>query len=56
MKQRIGAVAFMVGLVGCGFAAGAEPETVKDWITVVGVAFTSLMCAQMGVWMIKDEI
>jgi len=56
MKQRVGALAFIVGVIGCGFAAGAEPITVKDWITVCGVAATSLMCAQLGVWMIKDEI
>lgn len=56
MKERIGAVAVTVGIVGCGFAVGAEPETVKDWITVVGVAAVSLMCAQLGVWMINNEI
>lgn len=56
MKQKVGAMAFVMGLIGCGFAAGADPVTVQDWITVAGVAFTSLMLAQMGVWMIKDEI
>ena len=56
MKERIGSTAVIVGIIGCGFAAGAEPETIKDWITVLGVALTSLMCVQMGVWMIKDEI
>ena len=56
MKKNFGAVAFFVGLIGCGFAAGADPVTVKDWFTVAGVAITSLLCAQMGVWMIKEEI
>ncbi len=56
MKHKIGAVAFIVGIIGAGFAAGAEPESLQDWITVAGTAFTSLMLAQMGVWMIKDEV
>lgn len=56
MKEKIGALAFFLGLVGCGFAAGADPVTVQDWFTVAGVAITSLMLAQAGVWMIKDEI
>lgn len=58
MKEKIGVTAVVVGLIGCGFAVGGvdNAESVKDWITVVGVAFTSLMLAQIGVWMIKDEI
>lgn len=58
MKERIGALAVMVGIIGCGFAVGGvdNAESLKDWITVFGVAVTSLMCAQMGVWMIKDEV
>ena len=56
MKEKLGMIGFMVGIVGCGFAAGAEPETAKDWITVVGLAATSLMLCQLGVWMIKDEV
>ena len=56
MKEKLGAVGFMVGIIGAGFAAGAEPVTVKDWIAVVGLAATSLMLCQLSVWMIKDEV
>lgn len=56
MKQKLGAIGFIVGLIGAGFCAGADPETAKDWFTVVGTAITCLMLMQMGVWMIKDEI
>ena len=58
MKQ-VGAVAFFVGLGAVAFAAGADlpPEAgLREWVTVIGVAVTGLMCAQMGVWMIKEEI
>lgn len=56
MKEKLGAVGFMVGIIGAGFAAGAEPATIKDWIAVVGLAATSLMLCQLSVWMIKGEI
>ena len=56
MKQTLGAAGFIVGIIGAGFAAGAEPNTAADWITVVGTAFTSLMLCQLSVWIIKDEI
>jgi len=56
MKSKLGAVGFIVGIIGAGFAAGAEPNTVKDWITVIGTAATSLMLMQVSIWMIKDEI
>ena len=56
MKEKIGAVGFIVGIIGAGFAAGAEPNTIKDWVAVVGLAATSLMLCQVSVWMIKDEI
>ena len=56
MKQKLGAVGLIVGIVGAGFCADADPITVKDWVTVIGTAFTSLMLMQISVWMIKDEI
>lgn len=55
-KVKLGFIGFIVGLVGAGFAAGAEPVTIRDWINVVGVAVTSLMLMQLGVWLIKEEI
>lgn len=58
IKVKLGMIAVMVGIVGCGFAVGGveAAETVKDWITVLGVAATSLMTMQLGVWMINDEV
>ncbi len=56
MKQKLGAIGFIVGMVGAGFCAGAEPVTVQDWVTVVGTAVTSLMLMQLSIWMIKEEI
>ncbi len=58
MKQRIGAVGFLVGLIGTGFAMGGveNAQTVTEWITVIGVAATSLMLMQFSVWMINDQV
>lgn len=58
IKVKLGMIAVMVGIVGCGFACGGAEaaETLKDWITVLGVAVTSLMTLQLGVWMINDEV
>lgn len=58
MKQKIGAVGFLVGLIGTGFAMGGveNAQTVTEWITVVGVAATSLMLMQFSVWMINDQV
>ena len=61
MKEKIGAVAFAAGLLVLMGVAGAVTEfpaeaTLSQWITLFGIAFTGGMLAQMGVWMIKDEI
>jgi hypothetical protein len=58
MKQRIGAVGFLVGLIGTGFAMGGveNAQSAAEWITVVGVAATSLMLMQFSVWMINDQV
>lgn len=56
MKQKLGAIGFMVGLIGAGFAAGGEPNSFKDWVAVIGLAATSLMLMQLSVWMINEEI
>jgi hypothetical protein len=61
MKQKVGALAFFLGLVTLMGVAGAVTDfpadaTVQQWITLFGIAFTGGMLAQMGVWMIKDEI
>ena len=58
MKERIGMLAFILGIVGAGFGVGGVENSreTADLIASIGVAFTSLMLMQMGVWMIKDEI
>ena len=58
MKQKIGAVAFIVGLVGAGFGVGGVENSIEteQLIASIGVAFTSLMLMYMGTLMIKEEI
>lgn len=58
MKQKIGAVAFIVGLVGAGFGVGGVENSIEtsQLIASVGVAVTSLMLMYMGTLMIKGEI
>ena len=58
MKQKIGAVAFIVGLIGAGFGVGGVENSIEtmDLIASCGVAFTSLMLMYMGTLMIKEQI
>ncbi len=61
MKEKIGFVAFALGLITLTGVAGAVTDfppyaTVSQWITLFGIAFIGGMLTQMGVWMIKDEI
>jgi hypothetical protein len=58
MKQRLGAVGFVVGLVGTGFGVGGveNAQTLTEWITVAGVTITSLMLMQLSIWLIKEEV
>ena len=58
MKKKIGAVAFIVGLLGAGFGVGGVESSIEtsQLIASIGVAVTSLFLMQMGVWMIKEEI
>lgn len=61
MKQKIGALAFFLGLITLMGVAGGVTEfpadaSLSQWITLFGIAVTGGMLAQMGVWMIKDEI
>jgi ABC-type Na+ efflux pump permease subunit len=58
MKEKIGFAAFITGIIGAGFAVGGveTAQTLSEWVTVIGVAATSLMLAQLGVWMLKGEI
>lgn len=58
MKKNVGAVAFIVGLLGAGFGVGGveSSKETAELIASIGVAVTSLFLMQMGVWMIKEEI
>ena len=61
MKQKLGAFAFFLGLMTLMGVAGAVTDfpadaTASQWISLFGIAFTGGMLAQMGIWMIKDEI
>ena len=61
MKQKIGAVVFLTGLLVMMGVAGAVTDfpaeaTLVQWINLFGIAFTGGMLAQAGVWMIKGEI
>ena len=57
-KEKLGAVAVVVGLIGAGFGVGGVENSIatQDLIASVGVAATSLFLMQVGVWMIKNEI
>ena len=61
MKEKIGAVAFFLGLftaMGCaGAITDLPPEaTVNDVVSLVGCGLTAAMLMQMGIWMLKGEI
>lgn len=61
MKQKVGAVAFFLGLMTLMGVVGAVTDfpadaTIQQYITLFGIAFTGGMLAQMGIWMIKEEI
>ena len=57
-KVKLGMVAFMAGIVGAGFGVGGVENSVEtvDLIASIGVALTSLMLMQVGVWLVKEEI
>ena len=56
-KERIGFLAFALGIIGVGFGMGGveNAETVIEWGTVAGVVFTSFLLMQLGVWIIQDS-
>jgi hypothetical protein len=61
MKQKIGAVAFGIGLFTLMGVVGAVTEfpaeaTLAQWVNLFGIAFTAGCLCQAGVWMIKEEI
>jgi hypothetical protein len=61
MKQKIGAFAFFLGLMTLMGVVGAVDNlpadaTFQQYVTLFGITFTGGLLAQMGVWMINDEI
>ena len=57
-KVKLGMVAVMAGIVGAGFGVGGVENSVttEQLIASIGVAVTSLMRMQVGVWLVKEEI
>lgn len=57
-KVKLGMTAVIVGIVGAGFGVGGVENSIEtaDLVASIGLALTSLMLMQLGVWMIKDEI
>ena len=57
-KVKLGFIAVMTGIVGAGFGVGGVENSVEtaDLIASIGVAVTSLMLMQIGVWLVKEEI
>lgn len=58
IKVKVGMIAVILGIVGAGFGVGGVENSIEtaDLIASIGVALTSLMLMQVGVWMIKGEI
>lgn len=58
IKVKLGMIAVIAGIVGAGFGVGGVEASIEtlDLIASIGVAVTSLMLMQLGVWMIKAEI
>lgn len=57
-KVKLGMIAVLAGIVGAGFGVGGVENSVEtaDLIASIGVAVTSLMLMQIGVWLVKEEI
>ena len=57
-KVKLGMVAVVVGIVGCGFGVGGVENamTTEDMIASIGVAVTSLMLMYLGTLLVKEEI
>ena len=58
IKVKLGFIAVLAGIVGAGFGVGGVEQSLTntELFTSIGVAVTSLMLMQLGVWMIKEEI
>lgn len=61
MKERLGFVAFALGMITLTGVAGAvtdlPPEaTVTQWITLFGLGATGGLLSQFGLWMVLDQV
>lgn len=58
MKQKIGMLAVITGIVGAGFGVGGVENSVEtlDLIASIGVAVTSLMLVYLGTLLVREEI
>lgn len=58
MKSRLGAVGFVVGLLGAGFGIGGVEASMTnaELLYAVGVTASSLMLMYLGTLLIRDEI
>lgn len=58
MKQKIGMLAVILGIVGAGFGVGGVENSIEtlDLIASIGVAATSLMLMYVGTLLVREEI
>ena len=58
MKERIGMLAVVLGIVGAGFGMGGVENSVTtlQMLQSIGVAVTSLMLMYLGTLMINDRV
>lgn len=58
IKVKVGMIAVIGGIVGAGFGVGGVENSItnEQLFASIGVALTSLMLMQLGVWLIKEEI
>ena len=58
IKVKLGFIAVLAGIVGAGFGVGGVEQSVtnEQLFASIGVAVTSLMLMQVGVWLVKEEL
>ena len=58
MKQKIGMLAVILGIVGTGFGVGGVENSIEtqDLIASIGLAVTSLMLMYLGTLLVRDEV
>jgi high-affinity Fe2+/Pb2+ permease len=58
IKVRVGMIAVVLGILGCGFAVGGVENSLEttELIASIGVAVTSLMLLWVGTLLVQEEI